>query len=136
MDSVVYSDTDTLETAEVLELYRSVEWSAAEKPDKLLAALRNSDTLITARLEGKLIGIGNAISDGHLVVYYPHLLVYREYQGRGIGREIVKRMLEPYKEFHQQMLTADSQAIAFYTQLGFTRAEGTDSLWIYKGNDH
>jgi GNAT superfamily N-acetyltransferase len=32
------------------------------------------------------VGLGNAISDGALVVYYPHMLVLPEYQGRGIGR--------------------------------------------------
>ena len=43
-------------------------WSSAEKPDELMAALRNSHSLETARLQGKLVGIANAISDGNLDV--------------------------------------------------------------------
>ncbi|GAL03228.1 histone acetyltransferase HPA2 and related acetyltransferases [Photobacterium aphoticum] len=40
---------------------------------------------MTARLNGRLVGIGNAISDGHLVVYYPHMLVHPDVQGQGIA---------------------------------------------------
>jgi len=60
---------DNIETDEVIELYKANGWSSAEKPEKLIPALRNSDALVTARISGKLVGIGNAISDGSLVVY-------------------------------------------------------------------
>ncbi len=121
---------------EVVELYKVNEWSSAEKPDTLIAALRNSDTLVTARIEGKLIGLANAISDGHLVVYYPHMLVHPKYQGQGVGHKIMQAMLSRYKDFHQQMLTADGKAIEFYEKMGFERAGKTEPMWIYGGNDH
>ena len=57
--------SDAINTEEVVDLYKANQWSSAEKPDELLAALRNSHSLVTARRAGKLIGIGNAISDGH-----------------------------------------------------------------------
>lgn len=59
--------TDSIDTEEVLRLYRANEWSSAEKPDQLMAALRNSHSLVTARASGELVGIGNAISDGILL---------------------------------------------------------------------
>ena len=125
-----------IEKEEVLVLYRANEWSSAEKPDALLAGLRNSHTLITARHKGKLLGLANAISDGHLVVYYPHLLVLPEYQHKGIGRKIMEAMQEIYRSFHQQMLTADGDAVEFYKAMGFRRAGKTEPIWIYDGNDH
>ena len=64
-----------IEDDEVIELYEDNKWSSAKKPEKLLNALRNSHTLVIARHKGKLVGIANAISDGYLVVYYPHMLV-------------------------------------------------------------
>jgi len=64
---------DNIEYGEVIDLYRANDWSSADKPNELLGALRNSHSLVTARVGSKLIGLGNAISDGHLVVYYPHL---------------------------------------------------------------
>ena len=80
--------------------------------------------------------LGNAISDGHLVVYYPHLLVHPEHQGQGIGRKMMAVLLKKYSSFHQQMLVADGKAIGFYESLGFKRAGQTEPMWIYAGGEH
>ncbi|MFT5052942.1 MAG: GNAT superfamily N-acetyltransferase [Chlamydiales bacterium] len=125
-----------VEPDEVVELYTAHEWSSASKPVELVAALRNSHSLVTARLQGKLVGLANAISDGHLVVYYPHLLVHPEHQGQGIGRRIMAVMQERYSEFHQQILIADADAVKFYDRVGFERAGRTLPMWIYDGSDH
>ncbi|MEL7399999.1 MAG: GNAT family N-acetyltransferase [Pseudomonadota bacterium] len=127
---------DSVEQPEVIDLYRANGWSSADKPEQLLAGLRNSHTLVTARLDGRLVGLGNAISDGHLVVYYPHMLVHPDHQGEGIGRKMMEVMQMVYQDFHQQMLTADGDAIAFYQALGFERAGKTEPMWIYAGNEH
>jgi GNAT superfamily N-acetyltransferase len=125
-----------IEEAEVLEIYEANGWSSAHKPEKLIPALLNSDTLVTARFDGKLVGIGNAISDGHLVVYYPHMLVHPTCQGKGVGRKMMEAMLSIYGDYHQQMLTADGKAIDFYKKMGFERAGKTESMWIYAGKEH
>ncbi|ETX11614.1 N-acetyltransferase GCN5 [Marinomonas ushuaiensis DSM 15871] len=122
--------------AEVIALYKANKWSSAEKPKELMAALTNSHSLVTARLSGKLIGIGNAISDGHLVVYYPHMLVHPEFHGKGVGRKMMETFQTKYNGFHQQMLTADGEAIEFYKRLGFERAGNTEPMWVYAGNEH
>lgn len=127
---------DSIEQSEVVALYRANEWSSAEKPDQLLAALRHSHSLVTARIKGQLVGIGNAISDGHLVVYFPHMLVDPNHQGRGIGKKMMQAMQNKYASFHQQMLTADGNAIDFYKSLGFSRAGKTEPMWIYAGSEH
>lgn len=121
---------------EVLRLYRANGWSSAEKPVQLMAALRNSHALVTARIGEELVGIGNAISDGHLVVYFPHMLVHPEYQGKGVGRLMMAAMLERYAGFHQMMLTADGEAVDFYKAMGFERAGKTEPMWIYAGSEH
>ncbi len=72
---------DDIQLAEVIELYKENGWTSAEKPEKLIPALKNSDALVTARISGKLVGIGNAISVGSLVVYYPHMLVHQQPTG-------------------------------------------------------
>jgi GNAT superfamily N-acetyltransferase len=130
------SDTREIDTNKIVELYKANKWSSAEKPSELKNALLNSHSLITAWDEGKLVGLGNAISDGYLVVYYPHLLIHPEYQGKGIGQMIVDKLQEKYKDFHMQMLTADGKAIDFYKKVGFEKAGETMPMWIYKGNEH
>ena len=127
---------DQISADEVLDIYRANDWSSAEKPNELMAALQNSHSLVTARIAGKLVGLGNAISDGYLVVYFPHMLVHPAFQGRGIGRKMMAAMLKRYAGFHQQMLTADGKAIQFYESLGFERAGKTEPMWIYAGTEH
>ena len=133
---ITLSTTKDLLLPDILRLYKANQWSSADKPQKLYKALTNSHTLITAWDQSVLVGLGNAISDGYLVVYYPHLLVHPDYQGKGVGQMILEKMQEIYGGFHMQMLTADGQAIDFYKKNGFVRAGNTEPMWIYAGEEH
>ena len=64
------------------------------------------------------------------------MLVHPAFQGQGIGRQMMAARLEKYAGFHQQMLTADGRAIAFYQSLGFVRAGNTEPMWVYAGDEH
>ena len=130
------SDTRDIAIEQIIELYKANEWSSAEKPNQLYNGLINSHSLITAWDDNQLVGLGNAISDGFLVVYYPHMLVLPSYQGQGIGKMILDKMQEIYSDFHMQMLTADGRAIDFYKKNGFEKAGETQPMWIYSGNEH
>jgi GNAT superfamily N-acetyltransferase len=134
--AIRYAETTDLPLEQVLALYRANGWSAAQRPDALHRALRSSDSLVSAWDERDLVGLGNAISDGSLVVYYPHLLVLPHYQRRGIGTEIMRILLEKYAGFHQQVLIADGAAVDFYAGLGFSQAGETRAMWIYAGSEH
>ncbi|TDO71409.1 acetyltransferase (GNAT) family protein [Flavobacterium chryseum] len=133
---ITISETREINIDDILILYKANEWSSANKPNELYNALLNSETLITAWEGEKLVGLGNAISDGHLTVYYPHLLVLPDYQGKGIGKLIMDKMQEKYGHFHMQMLTADGRSVDFYKKNGFERAGKTEPMWIYQGNEH
>jgi GNAT superfamily N-acetyltransferase len=136
VNDIRYSETCDLTIESVLPLYVANEWSAAEKPELLHQALLASHSLVTAWDGDRLIGLGNTLSDGHLVVYYSHLLVLPEYQGRGIGTELMRRLMSRYEGFHQHILVADGRALDFYRKCGFERAGKTESMWIYAGHDH
>ncbi len=127
---------ENIPIAQVVTLYKANNWSAANKPEQLYKGLLNSDSLITAWDNETLIGLGNAISDGHLMVYFPHLLVLPKYQNRGVGKAVMEQMQLRYKDFHMQMLTADVEAISFYKKMGFKKAGNTKPMWIYQGNEH
>ena len=133
---ITYRESQELPAEKVLALYKANQWSAADKPELLLKALRNSHGLVSAWDGDALIGLGNAISDGYLVVYYPHLLVLPSYQRKGVGYGIMQQLMSRYKGFHMHILVADGQAIDFYKKVGFERAGKSESMWIYAGNDH
>lgn len=134
--AISLSDSRELPESQVVALYAANAWSSARKPTLLLAALRNSHSVISAWEDTTLVGLGNAISDGHLVVYFPHLLVLPSHQGRGVGTKIVVKLKEQYSQFHQQILVSDSRTIGFYNKCGFEVAGTTQSMWIYAGDEH
>ncbi len=133
---ITISDTRSVPQEDILALYKANRWSAAEKPGELYRGLMNSHSLFTARDGEKLVGLGNAISDGFLVVYYPHLLVHPQYQGMGIGKMIMAEMQKIYSHFHMQILTSDGKSAEFYEKCGFKKAGQTQPMWIYSGNEH
>jgi GNAT superfamily N-acetyltransferase len=135
-NTIQYRETQEVPLESILALYRANNWSSAKKPELLQSALLASHSLVTAWDGARLVGLGNAISDGYLVVYYPHLLVLPEYQGRGIGTELMRRLMARYEGFHQHMLVADGRALEFYRRCGFERAGKTEPMWIYDGGDH
>jgi GNAT superfamily N-acetyltransferase len=129
------SDRRELPREQVISLYRECGWSSAEKPDRLLAALANSDTVISAWQADTLVGLGNAISDGALVVYYPHLLVRPAFQKQGVGQQIVVALQERYGDFHQQILLSVNEAVKFYQKQGFEIPRSVVPMWIYQGKE-
>jgi len=133
---ITFSEQRDIAIEQILPLYESNGWSSARKPEALHQALLNSHALVSAWDGDVLVGIGNAISDGFLVVYYPHLLVKPEYQGQGIGQQIMGILKQRDEGMHMQMLVADGEAIAFYQKCGFIRAGKTQPMWIYEGEDH
>ena len=132
---ISYRQSRDVSKETVCELYRSVNWSSADKPELLHQALMNSHSLVTAWDGERLVGLGNAISDGHLVVYYPHLVVHPDYQRRGIGQGIMAVMMEIYGDFHQHSILADKDAVKFYEKCGF-EVSVCPAMWIYDGDDH
>ena len=126
---IEYRDSRCLPRDQVLALYRANNWNSADKPDQLMKALAQCDYLVSAWSRDVLVGLGNAITDGALVVYYPHLLVLPDYQRRGIGRAIMERMTTHYKHMHQQVLIAeDPEAVAFYRAVGLRELPGSSAM--------
>ena len=135
MNITISKDRDIPPSA-IIALYESVNWSAAKKPNQLIKGLQNSHSLLTAWDEDRLVGLCNAISDGHLVVYFPHLLVHPDYHGQGIGKILVQELEKIYEDFHMQMLTADGASVKFYKKMGFAKAGDTVPMWKYAGDEH
>jgi len=136
MPPFTYSEDRHLPLDQLIALYRANQWSSADQGETLRSALLASHSLVTAWADGRLVGLGNAISDGFLVVYYPHLLVLPRFHGKGVGSEIMRRLKKKYESFHQHMLVAEAKAVGFYTKCGFERAGKTEPMWIYAGHDH
>ncbi|MBR3952963.1 MAG: GNAT family N-acetyltransferase [Oscillospiraceae bacterium] len=106
---------------EILNLYDSVGWCSYTKRPKMLEhAFEHSLKIFGAHDEKKLVGIIRAVGDGCSIVFIQDLLVLPEYQCKGIGRKLIKTMLEAYPDVYQIELATDNteKTIAFYKSCG------------------
>lgn len=75
--------------------------------------------------EGTLVGCGRVVGDGAVYFYLQDIIVRPDYQGRGIGKEIVHRLLSETKKRIASEgsigLLAVNGKEAFYEQFGFIR---------------
>ena len=107
---------------EILPLYEAVGWSNYyEHPEILSKAYAGSLCTLAAYEEGKLIGLIRAVGDGHSILFVQDILVYPEFQRRGIGTALMQALLQRYPHMYQIELATDTsdKNIAFYKSLGF-----------------
>lgn len=81
--------------------------------------------MITAWSGDRLVGLVNAIDDSELTAYVHYLCVNPEYQGMGIGGELLRRIKEKYKYYLYIILIAENESlIKYYKKNGFELIEG------------
>jgi ribosomal protein S18 acetylase RimI-like enzyme len=112
-------------TADELEGF-FVDWPAPPVTTSHLRILQGSEHVVIARdaETGRIVGFVNAVGDGVLSAYIPLLEVLPEYQGRGIGTELVRRMLELLGDRYMVDLCCDEELVAFYERFGMSRMVG------------
>ena len=109
--------------AEIVPLYKAVGWSNYyEHPEMLEKAYAGSLCSLAAFEGEKLVGIIRAVGDGHSILFIQDILVYPDYQRKGIGTALMKTMLDRYAHVYQTELATDNteKTIAFYKSLGFS----------------
>ncbi len=67
----------------------------------------------------RVVGYVSAISDGVLNAFIPWLEVHPDYQGRGIGVELMRRILEQLDGMYAVDLACDRELLGYYERLGF-----------------
>ena len=117
--TIVYKDNHDFQQQDLQNLFLSVEWSSGHYPDKLVIAMKNSGSVFTAWDNEKLVGLINALDDGVMTAYVHYLLVNPEYQGKGIGKELVRLISEKYKKYLRVVLVAYDKEVRFYQSCGF-----------------
>jgi ribosomal protein S18 acetylase RimI-like enzyme len=116
---IEYSETIDGLSAEHLAGF-FVGWPDPPSPETHLRILAGSAAVVLARdgAAGAVVGFITAISDGVSCAYVPHLEVLPAYQGRGIGSELVRRMLDRLRHLYMVDLICDVDVQPFYARLG------------------
>lgn len=98
-------------------------WPEPPSPATHLEILRRSYRTVLAidPAGARVAGFITAVSDGVLAAYIPLLEVHADYRRRGIGHELVRRVLDALDGLYMIDLVCDAELEPFYAGLGFVR---------------
>jgi ribosomal protein S18 acetylase RimI-like enzyme len=115
--TIVYRDDHDIDRDQLTVLFNSVGWERRTADRERLAQLvRGSLYVVSAWEDDRLVGFARAISDGASNAYISTVAVLPEYQRRGIGRELIQRLIAD-RDGIQFVLHANERAYPFYLHL-------------------
>jgi len=118
-----------LDFDELSELYR-VAPLGNKPPDALRTVFGNSLFRCFVRTpDGALVGAGRALADGRDVAYIADIAVHPDHQGQGLGRAVVRRLVELAAGHKKILLYANPGTEPFYASLGFLRMNTAMAIW-------
>jgi ribosomal protein S18 acetylase RimI-like enzyme len=92
-----------------------------KSPADLKVSFSNSMFKCFVYDSGKLIAAGRALADGVDCSYICDVAVHPDYQGQGLGKQVVMKLVESSKDHRKIILYAAVGKEPFYLKLGFKR---------------
>jgi ribosomal protein S18 acetylase RimI-like enzyme len=93
--------------------------------ERVAAMLAGADLLVTARIDGRCVGLARCLTDFAWVAYCGDLAVHNDFQGRGIGKGLLRQCREELGDGVGIALLSVPEAVSFYERsahdLGFRR---------------
>ena len=122
--SITYQETlDSVDPNDLEGFF--IGWPRRPSPESHMEILQGSDLVVLALSEQRrVVGFITAITDGVSCAYIPYLEVLPEWQGRGIGTELMRRMMASLNTFRAIDLICDEDVRGFYERLGFKASLG------------
>lgn len=116
---MTFEINEQVSAEQLSSLRESVGWNRMEK--ELSNPKMTSYYHIAAFEDNELIGYVDCISNGVTDAYIQDLMVKPGYQGKGIGSELMNKMIEYLKESHIYMISVifDESLKSFYERFGF-----------------
>lgn len=92
------------------------------EPDRMAKMLEHGNLIITARHDGKLVGVSRSLTDFLYCTYLSDLAVDEKYQKQGIGKELIRqtKLASPKAKL---ILLSAPKAVNYYLKIGMTQWE-------------
>lgn len=123
---LTWRDDPDLDPAALEDLLVSAGMTRARTPELLRAMLAGSRWVVSAWEDDTLVAFGRAVSDGVSNAYVTTVAVRPGWQRRGIGTELVRRLLGDRPGI-KWVLHASEVGERLYAKVGFVPATG---MWI------
>jgi len=120
---------------DILRLFREGGWCepGEEKDTRWINRLiSGSLCVVGAFQEGRMIGMGRAISDRACDAYVQDVIVLPEHRGKGVGRKILREILKAIRARRCRWigLIARPGSESFYRQAGFRVMRGHRAMLL------
>jgi predicted N-acetyltransferase YhbS len=89
--------------------------------------LEHANVIVTARVDGRLVGVSRAITDFSYCTYLSDLAVDSEYQRQGIGKALIRLTHEAAGLNTTLILLSAPLARTYYPHIGMLQH---DSCWL------
>lgn len=124
-DSITYQIENNLSVEDfkaVLENSTLAQRRPVEDTERLSAMLKNANLIVTARTDGKIVGVSRAITDFVYCTYLSDLAVDENFQKKGIGKELIRhtKLAAPQAKL---ILLSAPKAVEYYPKIGMKRHE-------------
>lgn len=118
----IENDLNVVEFKEVLMKSTLGERRPIDEPERLQKMLEHANLIITARDGEKLVGVSRSLTDFSFCTYLSDLAVDKEYQKKGIGKELIKRTKSAAPKAKLILLAAPA-ATSYYPKIGMSQFE-------------
>jgi len=119
---IIYKSDCRPEVEDIIDVYKS---SAIKRPildrERIEKMFDNSNLIVTAWHNDKLVGISRALTDYCYSCYLSDLAVRHEYQKQGIGKELVYLTKKEVGERTTLILLAAPEAMNYYPKIGLEK---------------
>ena len=123
MSEIVFSSTThDVDWAALKAALAADEFDNGRTPEQYRRSHKTSHAVIFGRLQGAFVANGRILSDGVSNAYLVDVWTASAHRRKGIGRQVVKRLLATVPGQHVALFTDDMQA--FYATLGFLPQPG------------
>ena len=112
--------TESVDWNELSELYR-IAPLGTKSADWLRSAYSNSMFKCLAFDGRKVVAAGRAVADGVDCSYLCDIVVHPDYQRSGLGKELIRRLIERSRGHRKIILYAVPGREPFYEKFGFRR---------------
>jgi len=125
-----YANEPSLTAAEFIDVLRRstlAERRPVDQLERVERMLRGADVIITARCDGRLVGVSRAITDFAYCTYLSDLAVDEQFQRQGIGRQLIEETHAAAGLETRLILLAAPKARTYYPHIGM---QPHDSCWM------
>ena len=120
MDFTWRFEQTNINWGELSEIYK-IAPLGIKLPDDLEIVFTNSKFKCFVYHDRSLIGAGRALADGKDCSYICDIAIHPEYQGLGLGKEIVRNLVRLSQGHRKIILYANPGKEGFYAKLGFKK---------------